>query len=1406
MLFFSKNLKDPKHRKTVISQAVEEARQEYRRVPPEQAREPILKLQDHFDEVGLDRLEILMVADSSIPGDLFWLNQIVQVLVNRQGLSENEVSYLLRLALINPERLELWGKVFQALEQQATFSAYLSAREQCALALLPWFGPRAQKQWADVLTERNAKVLMGKCLEEVADQILMDERTDQRAQTILKAVITREPHRLEFKEQLAQIVVRSNEAPSPENIGLVLEVVLNNPEKKNLKLWAARALLDIPGHFAEGLNLLRQLYADFPSEEIIGNEYIEALGQAEEILDSDLQFLRLYYQKNPKDQRAIELLAEEYSRQEVLTDEALQLYRDAASFSSHRHKFLRLIGKQAASQSRWSDVIEVFDEVIQSGENHLDIIIPLATAYAEFDRQDANAIDVYHQALAQGSRNVSIHNIVCRQFYLTARPNPESVRQYMQSAKDCPDCMWAQLGMISHYLDTGDGGRALEGACRILRNTPGDLEAQRLAGKALAKDFSRRQLAKLAHLEGKVLRAVFEAAYKEVPDAGPIVLGVVRRRLADGDRDEETAKLLGDVCRKNPDAMDLRVARADLLWDLDENVNAVELYRDLAERVRTVSPDRLPSAITAPVRKRIFARIAEWLLRPPGPAVDDIDNLIEACADPDVSPEVLLGTVRHMVDFDFEHDKKQVMIEQALAYAPGDVKLQRALAQCYAAKGDREKVLTHVIDLIRNGHGDESLALLVRSLVSSEGEGPVSRQKLNLLRGVLDPVNHPSSLLLAVSDLVESVGDESPVDMAILEKLVRVYPKNGRIQRRYARCLADTGDDQRASGVYSAMVDEGSQDREVVIELARTNARLGAHLPKHRTIARKAVEFSPDDAQLVFHQACIELEIGNVVTAVRLLNRVVELDEAYHSRVMQLVEGSSKMRTEHGELFMLLARVHLKAGRIEQALALMGRLQVDYQRYLGDLIDLYGEIVEVDPENPRPLMERAILRRLGGMLEDALKDMQKAQELSPGNSDIKGEYADTLRQKVLLENAQNVERAVYCAELLYDLDDEESAYEIVEKILEKNQDDRVWVLKARLQLSANAPSASWGSLKQVKEKADYLPLYQELARSFAENEQHREAADVMTEAIEIGGPQKGLLEQLRNLYKTEAKSDETATYRRKTQEQLSPRAQGRYELREKLGSGSMGDVYKAYDRELDEVVCLKILPDQFSTDQEAISRFRNEAKAARKLTHPHICRIHDIGEEEGRRYISMEYIPEGNLRSYLKKLGGGGLRVDRAISIIKQVARGLNHAHQEGVLHCDIKSSNILVAGEERMKLSDFGIASLVENSQHQTLKDTGSYVLGTPLYMSPEQFDGIAPTEASDIYSLGILFYELLSGTPPFLRGSIPYHHRFTNANPIEGVPQTLWKVVSRMLEKNPSTRYQSVIEFLNCLDEAIG
>ena len=271
-------------------------------------------------------------------------------------------------------------------------------------------------------------------------------------------------------------------------------------------------------------------------------------------------------------------------------------------------------------------------------------------------------------------------------------------------------------------------------------------------------------------------------------------------------------------------------------------------------------------------------------------------------------------------------------------------------------------------------------------------------------------------------------------------------------------------------------------------------------------------------------------------------------------------------------------------------------------------------------------------------------------------------------------------------------------------------------------------------------------------------------------------------------------------------EDLTGKQLGSYQIVAPLGEGGMAAVYKAYQPAMDRDVALKVLPRHFATDPQFMGRFQQEARLLAKLQHPHILPVFDFGETDGYTYIVMPYVESGTLTNLMH---GQPLPLELVRKIISQVGDALDYAHTRGLIHRDVKPSNVLIDGRGNCLLTDFGLAKIVEGSLHMT---TSGMIMGTPAYMSPEQGLGEKLDARTDIYSLGVILYEVATGRAPYSAETpmgVVFKHIYDPLPPPRkldpSLPEALERVILKALAKKTEQRFSTANEMVRALQAAI-
>src|SRR5262249_50879281 len=245
---------------------------------------------------------------------------------------------------------------------------------------------------------------------------------------------------------------------------------------------------------------------------------------------------------------------------------------------------------------------------------------------------------------------------------------------------------------------------------------------------------------------------------------------------------------------------------------------------------------------------------------------------------------------------------------------------------------------------------------------------------------------------------------------------------------------------------------------------------------------------------------------------------------------------------------------------------------------------------------------------------------------------------------------------------------------------------------------------------------------------------------------------------------------------------------GRYGIIALLGKGGMGEVYRADDLTLGQAVAMKFLPEEATSHEGMLERFKNEVRIARRVSHPNVCRVYDVGDVDGATFFTMEYVDGEDLASLLRRIGR--LPQDKAVEIACQICPGLAAAHDKGFLHRDLKPANIMLDGRGQVVITDFGLAGVADDIRGTEIRS------GTPAYMAPEQIEGREVTMLSDIYALGLVFYEIFTGKRAFAEKPVRVLRAAADRTPsrpssvVRDIDPMIEKVILRCLEESPASR----------------
>ena len=1049
-------------------------------------------------------------------------------------------------------------------------------------------------------------------------------------------------------------------------------------------------------------------------------------------------------------------------------DEAIALYlRLHRRFPTHS-KTNAILANLLVEQDRLEpDYASVFEHAYADRPGDGRLLGALSECYARTGGLSPKARDVYLKSLDVSPRPAELKFLIGRSFLAERRPQ-EALRFLSDATAEGFQEDQVYQAMADAYLELryhdpeilpvlervlplrGNDRPFLAYLCEVyLANEKSDAVALKCAQQTLALDPACDPAHMLyvqillAHgqAEGAWRRA--EALLRQQPDRRKVLRLVSRCLIALDRRDDPSVQLLEKARSYYPDDPKILAHLAHVYFQREWfDPHAASIYRHAAE----LCPDdeRIIEAV---------ARLAENENDKQALA-GQLEKLV-ALGRANRSVMIRLATVYR--DLGIADPRARKVYEVAVQENPDDRDFLTALGKVYIATRETSPAGAAVLGRLRRDGVD--LSGLDRQLIAA-----------------LDRNSDYAALIPLCDAYLASHLDDQEV----------------RRLRAHA-CLA-TGQADRAITEYEQLAQAGRESNEVVTDLALAYAEAGRTDDRAVSQYGRALRIAPNLDALYRAIGCAHAKRGNLQDAIGQFRTALRTRKECVGPLVDQCRALLEEDSHRRPLRWFLCELLINCGRFREAIDELTLLSEQEPEEQGRICEALGHILEVDSENVYARNSRGALLSKAGRYAEARADLEVANRLQPKSPQTMA----TLRAvyEALLATGEDPEVSFRLGRILRDLGETDAALRSFQRSV------RDYRFEADSTREMGKIFMQKNLLDLALEEFQKLPTDDDLKETIYQLgqlcEQRGDALGARTAYRLIFAADAGFRD-VQTRFETlsgEVAGERTSSIdRTRILSQLSEKAKHRYKLLEEVGRGAMGIVYRAMDSELDEVVALKILPDNLSTNTDALTRFRREARSARRLSHRNIVRIHDIGEELGRKYISMEFVEGTNLKAMIR--ASNGLEIPRVLKYGSQILDALAYAHSIGIVHRDIKPANIMITREDEVKITDFGIAKILESTD----ATAEGAVVGTPLYMSPEQVRGDPVDHRADLYSVGILLYECVEGRPPFLKGDLAYSHLHLFPEPMEHGFAELNAIIMRVLEKRKEDRWPSAQAMLDAL-----
>jgi tetratricopeptide (TPR) repeat protein len=1010
--------------------------------------------------------------------------------------------------------------------------------------------------------------------------------------------------------------------------------------------------------------------------------------------------------------------------------------------------------------------VDALEAAHQTFPENSDVTVALAKAYSAAGVETNEALEIYHIAMAVLETDRGLIAFHAAKALEERGETDSALRYYKVAVKEGGDRDRIYTRLADLYLDTNqftdktlpvfeyaapkrqDDPRFLEGLCRSY------------AAARKVDDRSRAAASRLLELKPDSIVALRQLAKCELQAGHAEEAAEFAGRAFQADPDDETALLLSHCFKA--------LQRTD--------AKARDIYRR-ALNMTPGQPDLLRAAALS---------IADAVTD------DDYAMLRQACSANPLDEELL----NKLAEIAANRDDLETAIdcyEKLVGLGLESIGMFRSLAGLYSRIGDTSpKTLTAYRETLKADPGNQKyLTHLARVYVA---ENRTDAESVNLLEKAFqkDPSDACIGLHLARAYVAGERYDDA---LKLTRWLLQTDKENQELQKLCASASLSNNRIDEAIRQYEHLLRSHPGDAEANVNLAVAFAQKQRTDDAAAQQYSAALVFAPDDARVRMALARHHALAGRYARALEEFRLAIAGNATVERRVCEELRTLITGAPDRSDLRWFLANALIDSNSLREASEqLQAILEIDPGQ-LKPILQAYDRILSKDPSNLGANLQKGILLKAQGRFEEARPLLERALQMNRQNAEAASELEELYEK--MAEEGDDVAVRFELGKLCHGRGNFDKAIAQFQKTAQDFRYENESIKMLGLSLVGK------GMLEYALQEFRKLVVDEDMKEILYDLAHRYEAKSDLVGAKQV---YKMLFTADINYRNVKSKfemlagstSDPLQLERSTLMTQLSERARRRYELIEEIGRGAMGIVYRARDNELDEIVALKILPDNLSQNPDALNRFRAEARSARRLSHPNIVRIHDIGEEMGRKYISMEFIKGIDLKKHFRQKGK--LPPPELAMIMMPTCAAIDYAHSMNIVHRDIKPANIILTEQLVPKVSDFGIAKALES----TSETLAGAIIGTPLYMSPEQVQGQPVDTRADIYSLGIMMYELASGKPPFTEGDLAYQHCRVPPKPLADVPPALNDIIMKCLEKDRENRWRTAGEIRTALEKS--